>query len=134
MSRFLTRRRLLAVGGGAVVLGTGAALGSIPVCNAVRADLGRAAERLAVALPDIHAPERLADWWLTTQDAAELPGLLDAHAGLDEARRVSCAATRRSVIASHVRADFRAGDILLADRIVTSRTECLVAALCIGYA
>ena len=133
MSRFFTRRRVLAAGGGALVLGGGAALGSIPVCNALRADLGLAAERLAVALPDIHAPERLADWWLTTQGSEDLPRLLEIHAGLDEARRVACRGARREVIASRVRKDFRTGDILLADRIVASRTECLVAAICAGY-
>lgn len=136
MSRSMGRRRVLLWGlaaglGGVAMLGAG----SLAVCTRRTAALEAPAmaARLAEALDAVFQPARLAAAW-SGQDAAALAAEVAACPDLCAAARADCPATRRVLLEARFARDFAEGRVELVDRLVVSRTECLVAALCLGPA
>lgn len=140
MSRFLTRRGFLwgSVGTLGVIAGLGA--GSMFACNRRMADGGpqidpdEAARRLAAALDEVFAPERLAAHWPGTDRPDALLTAVQERPRLRAALDAACPATCRALVRAEIAADFGAGDICVTDRLVVSRTECLIACLCLAPA
>lgn len=124
----LTKRAFLAGGGGIVLAGALGFGGSLVACN-----LGRVAalplERLDVALLDIRAPGRIGRAWRARVGLPAVEAEFLGRPALVAALGPDCAETRRARIRAEVRADFAAGDVVLADRWVVARSECLIAAL-----
>jgi hypothetical protein len=132
------RRRTVLIGlAGTLAAVAAAGAGSLVACNRVRsaaADVPTAAARLADALPEVFAPERLARHWAgagTADRSAVLAELL-GRPRLATALGADCPATRRALVRAEIAEDFATGRHLVADRIVAARTECLIAALCLG--
>jgi hypothetical protein len=138
--RLFSRRALLwgSLGtlGGIAALGAG----SLWACNRGLLAAGpglapaEAARRLAEALPEVFEPARLAAHWHEGGSPAALTRALEARPRVRDALAADCPAIRRTLLREAIAADFAAGDIVIADRLVVSRTECLVAALCAGPA
>jgi hypothetical protein len=124
----LTKRVFLAGGGGIVLAGALGVGGSLVACNSTRlATLPL--ERLDVALLDIREPGRIGRAWRTRVGLPAVEAGFLARPGLVAALAPDCAETRRARIRAEVRADFAAGDVVVADRWVVARSECLIAAL-----
>lgn len=132
MSKMISRRLMIyGLGGSVVALGTGGYASSL-ACGWRSQEARAAASRLTVAIQDIFHPERLARWYLAQTDRSSLDAALDAPGDLAALSRIECPASRRVQIAARIRLDFVNGDILVADRIVASRTECLISAVCLS--
>jgi hypothetical protein len=129
----ISRRALL--WGTTGTLGALAALGvgSAFACNRMLAAArgpAEAATRLSGALTEVFAPDRLAAHWPGTESPAALLDALRARPRIAAALATDCPATRRALLRAEIAQDFAAGDICVTDRLVASRTECLVARLC----
>ncbi len=132
MSRMFSRRRvILGLGGTCVALGAGATLSGLS-CGWRSETARAAASRLTVALPDIVHPERLARWYLARTERSTIEAALDTPGDLALLSGIDCPAARRAEIAARVRSDFVRGDVVVADRIVAARTECVIAAACLS--
>lgn len=127
-----TRRTILlaALGttGVAAIVGYG---GSLLACNA-RAS-GRSAgvdpSGLTPALDDIIAASRVGRAYREERDRATLVDEFGAKPGLVAAAAQTCPTAMRAELRAQVEADFRNGDIVVADRFVMARSECILAAL-----
>ena len=126
--RMLSRRTFFAAGGGLVALGAAAFGGSLVYCGR-ESFAALPLERLDVALADIRAPERIGRSYLAAVGRTSVEEGVLGKAGLLDALRRDCPETRRADIRAQFRADFAAGDVVVADRWVVSRSECLVAAV-----
>lgn len=124
--RFVTRRGVLI---GAIALLGGTATASVLVCwpNTEMASLKL--ERLRAALVDMVAPERIGQAYRQTRDTATLLEEFAARPDLVAAASSSCPDTLRGLVRTLVQQDFKTGDIVIADRFVMARSECIVAAL-----
>lgn len=135
MSALVTRRAILltlAGGMGAVAL---AGAGSLAACNRlVTADARDAAERLAPTLAEVFAPERLARHWRHTVDESALVQEILCRPGLAAALDIDCIASRRAAVRAQFATEFAAGDVVLADRLLVARSECLIASICLNHA
>jgi hypothetical protein len=123
----ITRRGILL--GTVALIGAGAG-GSILACRpgaeeTAALDPGR----LRAALADIVAPERIGRAYRAGRGRDELAGELASKPGLLAAASQTCPATLRARLRAQVREDFRRGDVVVADRFVVARSECIVAAL-----
>ena len=132
MSRFFSRRRVLlglaATLGGVVALGAGSRV----VCDRRVAVSARdLAHRLAAALPDVFAPERLALHWTPPAGVEGLVAEVMARPQLVAALQTECEASRRAQIRAQLAEDFFRGDVVVVDRLVVARSECVIAAMCL---
>lgn len=125
--RKLTKRSFLVGGGGLLMLGVGFG-GSLLACNRTRI-AALPLERLDVALLDIRAPERIGSAYRAQVGLPAVEAAFLGKRGLVEAIAHECPETRRGRIRTEIRADFTAGDVVVADRWVMARSECLIAAL-----
>lgn len=124
----ISRRTVLATGGGVVALGIAGIGGSVPWCNgATLAALPL--ERLDVALADIRDAARIGQVFRETEGEAGIEVAFRDRPALLEAMTLDCDETRRAALRATFRDGFRAGDVVTADRWVVSRAECVVAAL-----
>jgi hypothetical protein len=129
----LSRRALLwgttGTLGTLAVLGVGSAFACDRLMTAARTP-AEAAARLSAALPEVFAPDRLSAHWPGEESPADLLAELGARPRIAAALATDCTATRRAFLRAEIAQDFAAGDICVTDRLVASRTECLVARLC----
>ena len=117
--------------GGLAALGTS----SVIVCNRRTAFApNEVIRRLAVTLPEVFAPDRLAAHWMPRGDTNALTAEVMARPQLVAALEVTCEASRRARVRAQVSEDFVRGDIHVVDRLVVSYTECVIAALCMPSA
>ncbi|MGY6633657.1 MAG: hypothetical protein ACXIU8_07910 [Alkalilacustris sp.] len=134
MTRRSTRRRVL-LGLGAGVAGVALfGVGSLALCNRRVAALPPAdvALRLAEALPEVFAPERLARHWPDRGTAEQLAAEIQARPRLAAAVAAPCPARRRAEVRAQLAEEFARGEIEVVDRLVVARSECVIAALCLG--
>ena len=129
MAAISRRAVLLTLGGvaGVVVAGVGA---SVVVCNARSEATALSLERLDVALAEMPGAARIARAVRAATEQAELIEQFIAKRPLVSALAIDCPASRLQAINAQIRADFDADDVVVADRWVVSRSECLIAALC----
>ena len=138
MRRLISRRTLLwgSIGtlGAFAVLG----VGSLAACNRRFAEAAppirpaEVAARLAEALDYVFAPGRLARHWPEGDSATALVAAVYARPRLRAALATDCTASRRALVRDEISEDFATGDICVTDRLVVSRTECLIASLCVA--
>ncbi len=86
-------------------------------------------ERLRAALDDIIAPERIARGYRMTRSRAALEAEFTAHPGLATASAGGCSETMRARLRRLAQDDFQRGDVLVVDRLVVARSECILAGL-----
>ena len=86
-------------------------------------------ERLRVALADIIAPERIGRAYRAARDTSTLTAEFASKPGLVAAAAQECPATLRTQLQAQITEDFRRGDVVVADRFVVARSECILAAL-----
>jgi hypothetical protein len=118
-----------------VLIGTVALIGiaagaSVLACRPATG--GQAAldpERLRVALADIIAPERIGQAYRAGRTHADLEAELAARPRLVVAAAQGCPTTLRDAVRAEVQEEFRRGDVVIADRFVVARSECILAAL-----
>lgn len=122
----LSRRAVLTGASGIVGLGLAGTGLSVVACSSTDTASLRAA--FAVALADVFRPERIGPAFRASEAGQDLAAAFDARPDLLAATRISCPVMRRDQLAEAIRRDFRNGDIVVADRVVVSRTECLIAA------
>ncbi len=123
----ITRRGSLLGIGALIGIGAGA---SFLACGRGRdAAAAITPEKLRIALADIIAPERVGSAYRKERDHVGLAAELAEKPGLLAATRQSCPATLRAHVRAQVQEDFRRGDIVVADRFVMARSECILAAL-----
>ncbi|MCU0906240.1 MAG: hypothetical protein MUF73_02090 [Rhodobacteraceae bacterium] len=134
MTRRIARRHLLRAFGGVIVLTGAGGVASSYACGLRHPAQQEATLRLAVALQDILYPDRLARAYLDRHGTAPLAALLEPASTLADLATISCDSARRSAIAGQIRQDFATGDVVVADRIVAARTECVIAAACLSLA
>ena len=118
-----TRRFFLGTG----LVAAGAAGASVLACGGLTEQA--AWHRLDILLPRMRDPVRVG---LASRAAFGLDHLLqaaEAHGPIATALRTECPATRLDTLATAIRADFAARDIVLCDRFVMARTEGIVAGL-----
>ncbi len=124
-----------------ILLGLAGTLGGIGVAGAgslfacqrlVTADAGSAAMHLAATLPEVFAPERLARHWQGTTNPVQLLAEIRDRSGLAHALELECIASRCLAVRSQFARDFASEDIVLVDRLMVARSECLIAAFCLG--
>lgn len=134
MTGFITRRRLLwslaGTAGGVAIAGAG----SLAVCHHLTEEvsLDRIPQRLAETLPEVFEPERLARHWRKLSgDRAVATEVLE-RPGLVAALRTECVVTRRAMVRAQFAEDFSTGEVIVADHLLVSRSEYLIAALCIN--
>lgn len=124
--RQITRRFIL---GGTAAIAAGSAV-SVLSCRP-RLDMAIAPDldRLRFGLADIVAPERVGWAYRATRTQEHL--LLEAAAkpGLVSACNETCPTAIRAALRRQAAEDFQVADVVLADRFVVARSECIVAAL-----
>ena len=122
-----TRRGLLVGIGATFAAGAGT---SFLACRA-RPDVVAtlSPEKLRIALIDIIEPERIGAAYRGTRGRAGLVEELATKPGLVTATKQSCLATLRAHVRAQIQEDFRRGDIVIADRFLMARSECILAAL-----
>lgn len=120
-------RRLMVGGGAALALGAAAAGGSRVACT--RAGRVAALRRLDVLLPHLVDARRIGSAYRAEHGIGACLAEAEARPALVEALTLSCDASRLDRLEAAIRADFAAGDIVICDRLVLSRTECIVAGL-----
>lgn len=125
----LTRRTVVLGAGGLAALAAADYGGSLAVCGRVDIAALLPLDRLDVALAGMRAPERIGRAWRSREGLAATEAAFLASPDLLRAAATECPETRRVLFRSRFRADFAAGDVVIADRWVVSRSECLVAAL-----
>lgn len=125
----LSRRTFFAAGGSLVALGLVGFGGSAIWCGRESLSATLPLERLDVALADIAAPTRIGQAYLAREGHAAVEAMFLAKTDLVTALAIECPETRRGRIREVARADFSAGDVVIADRWIVARSECLVAAL-----
>jgi hypothetical protein len=123
----ITRRGVVL--GTVALVGTGAGASVLACRPGADGQAGLDPARLRVALADIVAPERIGRAYGAGRARAALLAEFAARPGLVTAAAQDCPATLRSLLRDQVRADFRTGDVVVADRFVVARSECIVAAL-----
>ena len=133
MTRLITRRGVLLTlaggAGGVALIGAG----SLVACNrTVTADARAVTERLAATLPEVFAPDRLARHWPGPAGADALTHEILRRPGLVAAMEMDCIASRRAAVRAEFAREFAVGDIVVADRLLVARSECLIAALCLS--
>ena len=128
MMRRLTKRAFLAGAIGFAGFGLLGFGGSVIVCNRKRLS-ALPLERLDIALVDIRAPERIGGAYRAQVGLAAVEAAFLGNPGLLAAIASDCPETRRGRIRTVIRADFVAGDVIVTDRWVVARSECLIAAL-----
>lgn len=121
-----TRRGVLI--GTAAIVATGAAASAL-ACRPRVQDAALDPGRLRVVLAHIHAPERVGRAYRLGRDTGILLAELEARAGLCEVAAASCPEAARAALRVQVAEDFRRGDVVVADRLVMARSECILAAL-----
>lgn len=129
MTRRILNRRNVLTGAAAVIAG-----GSVASALACRPDAESAAlelqlNRLRVALADIVAPDRIGRAYRQDRTASELREEFFATPSLRIAARHDCPAALRAYLHEQVRAEFQTGDVVVADRFVVARSECILAGL-----
>lgn len=124
--RFVTRRGVLI--GMVAILGS-AATASVLACRPGTGTAALDLDRLRLALSDIMAPERVGHSYRQDRDTATLLEEFGARPALAAAASLDCPDMLRSRIRAVAQEDFRTGDIVIADRFVMARSECIVAAL-----
>ena len=126
------RRRGVLLGLAGLLGGLGlVGAGSVAVCSR-RIAAAEASLRLAEALPEVFAPARLAAHWQGPRDPDRLAAAVMARPHLLAALETDCIASRRAHVRAQIVADFAAGAMVVADRLVVADSECLIAALCLG--
>lgn len=127
IARLLARRRLLKVGLGVTVI-TGLGLGaSLIACARRTTGQVRTAERLRVVLATLPAPARIGAACCAGRTLGEIAVEISGRPGLVRALQTDCPETRHARLRTLMRADFAAGDFVVADRFVISRTEGIAA-------
>lgn len=120
-----------------VVIGSGltvAAIGGVSLLacgwsgTAATAGLNRL-ERLNVLLTSLPEPDRIGRAVIDTVQDDALFGMAAANAHIPQALLINCDSSRYAFLRKGVRLDFHQNDVVLCDRFVLSRTECLVAGL-----
>ena len=135
MTRLITRRGLLLTLAGGLGGITLIGAGSRVACNRMTtADAGEVVRRLAATLPEVFDPDRLARHLGHPGGEASLVSEILSRPGLVAALETDCIARRRAEVRAQFAREFAAGDIVVADRLLVARSECLIAALCLGGA
>ncbi|MBT8408211.1 MAG: hypothetical protein KJN93_01135 [Alphaproteobacteria bacterium] len=124
----LGRRPILTGGLGLVGLGALGWGGSVAVCSAGGGDLAALIRPLFVALADIRDADRVGQAWLAETGPDRLLRDILARPDFAGAALVPDDALRRQRLAAAIRAEFAAGDTVLADRWVVARAEAQIAA------
>ncbi|MFV0359649.1 hypothetical protein [Tropicimonas sp.] len=86
-------------------------------------------DRLDVAVADIAGAAEIGRSYRARVGDGTLLSELGARPALLEALEYTCPETRRALVRRQFREDFRTGDILVENRWVVSRSECIIAAL-----
>lgn len=130
MGNWVTRRRVVATGAASIATIGVAGGASVLVCGTEEpAETLASLDRLDEALADIKFAKRL-----STAVKAEVPehtilAAVQTHPTLQSAMHTTCPVTRRAQIRAICQDDFKTGDYLVIDRLVVSKTECLIAGL-----
>jgi len=130
MTKWLTRRGVVATGVASVATVGVAGGASLLACGTEEDPNTLAAlDRLDEALPDIKFADRLAMAVKAEVPEQDMLTAVRTHPALQKAMHTSCPATRRAQIRTICQDDFKTGDWLVVDRLVVSKTECLIAGL-----
>ncbi len=132
MARLSRRATLIGIGGLWLAAGVAGAA-SVVACRSGSARMA-SLDRLDVALADIRGADRIARVYRAGTAPSRIAAEFEAKTDLVAALAIDCPASRAAAIRARMREDFRTGDVVVADRLVVSRTECLVAALRHGVA
>lgn len=114
--------------GAAAVVAGGAA--SLVACRPAR-DVAVTLDpiRLRFGLADILAPERVGAVYRAGRNREQLLAEANAKPGLLDACSQDCPVAIRATLRMQSTEDFRQNDILVADRFIVARSECIIAAL-----
>lgn len=125
-------RRLFAVTGaaGLGVIGIGGV--SRLACGPGEASDAALAANLNATRQDMRFASRLLNALEKEQVAADANAAFQNHAALNAALKTTCPISRRTRIKEICQNDFKAGDCLVIDKLVVSKTECLIAAAVVG--
>jgi hypothetical protein len=126
MSGLFTRRGILYAATGSIVAVGAVGAGSLLACNA-RREVVEVATRLAPVVTDVAEPSRLAAWSAGLRTTSSVETLV-MDGPLGEIATLNCVLERRARFAELTRSEFRAGRFVVADRLVVSDAECLLAA------
>ena len=129
MATWLTRRGVVTTGVAAVATMGVAGGASLVACGTGEAAAVARLDRLDDALSDIPFAKRISSAFKHDHAPGEILEELKAHKALHVAMQTSCPTTRRAMIRQICRDDFQAGACQVVDRLVVSRTECLISAL-----
>ncbi|MEJ6396202.1 hypothetical protein V8J82_23310 [Gymnodinialimonas sp. 2305UL16-5] len=129
MTRKVFNRRNILIG--AVIVVGGGGMASALACrpDAESAALGEQLDRLRAALDDIVAPERIGRAYRAERGLSAVTAEFLDTPYLSMAAAYDCPAALRAHLRDQIRADFVAGDVVVADRFVVARSECILAAL-----
>lgn len=123
----LTRRGVLIGAGAAITAGTAA---SVLACRPDNVQVaGLDFVRLRGVLTDIHASDRVGNAYRRGKDSEALLAEFAAKPGLSEVAAHTCSEAARAALQAQAREDFRCGDVVVTDRLVMARSECIIAAL-----
>ena len=123
--RRLTRRVLIGTGVSVAVLGTA----SVLACRQTSSREAVSYDRLDFLLATLVDPLRIGRAVRELVSIDTLFELARQNGDLQRAVAYDCVETRRGIVMARVRNDFLANDIVVCDRMVLSRTECIVAGL-----
>ncbi|ABD57183.1 hypothetical protein [Jannaschia sp. CCS1] len=121
-----------------ILIGSGLAFGSLGLAGGLSALACRRnnsatatlnPDRLRLARSSLIAPERIANAYRNGQSRAALIGEMAQKPGLCRAAGLDCPTAIQTELRRQVIEDFRNGDVVVADRFVVARSECIVAAL-----
>ena len=118
-------RRLMIGSAGAVVIVSGASWLACRSGGAVTAEL----RQIDVLLDGMIGPARIGRAMRAGYDDDQMVGLALDLPHVRAAMGIGCASTRLGLLRAATRQEFTAGQIVLCDRLVVSRTEALVAGL-----
>lgn len=122
-----TRRGILI--GTAAVIATGAGASAFACRPGATERAALNIGRLQTLLTEIQASNRIGPAYRRNTDIQTLLAEFDAHLGLQEVARHDCPQAARTELRAQATDDFRRGDIVVVDRLVMARSECILAAL-----
>lgn len=104
---------------------------ALPASGARPAGLGSSLDldRLRDILAEIRLPARIGRACREGKDTGALLMEFAAVPGLRAAAAHSCPDAARAILRAQARKDFRRGDVVVTDRLVMARSECIIAAL-----
>lgn len=130
MGKWVTRRRIVTTGVASLATVSVAGGASLLACGTQEPPETLAAlDRLDEALWDIKFAKRISNAVNADVSQTDILAAVNAHPTLQSAMHTTCPTTRRAQIRDICRQDFKTGDTLVVDRLVVSKTECLIAGL-----